>query len=72
MYIKRNPDEWTTVVEHKTCEIHKKYPGVSHPHCMCSGSYSLRKATSEEREENKKRRLERERKEADCFREFPI
>jgi len=72
MYIKYDPDEYVTEVKHTICEIHKKYPWCYHPYCMCSGSYTYRRATPEERNENKKRRLEKETREAECLREFPL
>lgn len=74
MYIDYNPDEWVSVVNEQTlCKFHQKYPGMELPFgydCSCSHSFSIRRATSEEREENRKRRLEREAEKVNAYREF--
>ncbi len=62
MYTIYDPDEYVVEMKHETCEFHKRFPGMSFPGCTCFSSYGTRIATPEEREENKKRRLEREEK----------
>lgn len=60
MIIFHNPDNWTTEITSHTCHIHQKYPLAVVPGCTCSATYGLRAATPQEREENRKRRLENE------------
>jgi hypothetical protein len=46
MIIHHDPREWEAVVEHRTCEYHKKNPGHrSYAGCTCSSSYGMRRRT---------------------------
>jgi hypothetical protein len=57
MLIHHDPDAYVTVHESHTCEHHKRQPwDTGYPGCTCSGSYSQRLATTEERAENIRRR----------------
>lgn len=44
MLIHFNPEDYETVVEHRTCEYHKKHPEHrSYAGCACSATYALRR-----------------------------
>lgn len=61
MMLHHDPDEFVSVHESHTCEHHKRQPwDHSYPGCTCSGSYYQRRATPEERAENKRNRLAEE------------
>ncbi len=60
MIINYDPDGYVTETSHTTCPFHKKNPGVPYAGCGCTGSYSRRRATPEERQANKLRRLSKE------------
>jgi hypothetical protein len=60
MLIKDDPDSYVPVRESTTCAFHLANPGVGYAGCACQYYYGLRVATVSEREENRKKRLERE------------
>ena len=64
MLAHHDPDDWVVVIESHTCEHHKRQPwDVGWPGCTCGGSYGMRRATPEEREENiRKRKAEEQRR----------
>lgn len=64
MLVIHNPDEFVIETTHHTCEYHKRQPwDKSYPGCTCSGSYSQRRATPEERQHNiERRKAEQERR----------
>lgn len=65
-----DPDGTVVEAGSKQCPFHQKYPEFDYSGCTCSGSWGLRKASPAERAANKKRRLEKETREAQARREF--
>lgn len=60
MLVDYDPDGYVAEVSHYTCPFHKKNPGVPYAGCGCTGVYSRRRATPDERIANKYRRLSKE------------
>lgn len=60
MFMRYDPDEFESVVDHKVCSYHRQHPGISSPHCLCSVSYSLvrRPAADVARDKALRRRAE--------------
>jgi hypothetical protein len=57
MIYKIDPDDFVGTSSLHTCPFHRANPGVAYAGCTCSGAFSLRKATPEEREANYRKRL---------------
>ena len=55
-----DPDDYVTEHKSHTCEFHKRTPWAQSAGCTCSGGFSMRRATPEEKAENIKRRLAEE------------
>lgn len=63
MLIVHNPDDYVATSTHYTCPFHKQNPDIAnYAGCGCVSSWGTRPATAEERTENRKRRLDRERR----------
>ena len=61
MLIHHNPDDYVSESKHHICEHHKRQPwDTNWPGCTCSSSYSLRRATPEEKADNIKQREQEE------------
>jgi len=60
MLINYNPDDYVIETTHHTCEHHKRMPWDNWPGCTCSGSFSTRLATPQERAANIQRRKKEE------------
>lgn len=60
-------DDYVVEFDFKPCPYHKLNPGGIWHGCTCHGSYKTRKATTEERESNRKSREERERKHGEAL-----
>lgn len=73
MFIRYDPDSQVSESTHTVCVFHQKFPEIhNYAGCTCSSSWGLRQATSEEYQENRKRRLEQEKHRREAFKEFGI
>lgn len=50
MIIHYNPDDYVVESGSKTCAYHKEHPGKNYAGCTCSGWYTTRLKTKEERD----------------------
>jgi len=41
MLIEYNPDDWEAIIDHRTCDFHKKHPNQRWAGCTCSSTYSM-------------------------------
>ena len=63
-----DPDGMVAEWRNHICPFHKIAPGEPYAGCTCSATYSTRKATPEEREQNRKAREARDAKRAEAYR----
>jgi hypothetical protein len=64
----QDPDDYVSFFDQHTCRFHEIAPGEPYAGCTCSTDWGQRKATPEEREANRKSRLEREERRARTYR----
>jgi hypothetical protein len=67
-----DPDGMVSFFENHLCPFHKVAPGEPYAGCTCSGVYGTRKATPEEREQNKIAREERQKRRAEAFKAIGV
>lgn len=49
MIIEHDPEDWVVETTSHTCPFHEEHPGQSYAGCTCSGSFTSRLKTPEER-----------------------
>jgi hypothetical protein len=68
MQVVYNPDDYVATSSYYACPFHRQNPDIaSYAGCTCSASWGTRPATDEERAENRRRRLDRERRLAQWY-----